>query len=112
MQLFFVCLQMLFGLLLWHFGEVTHRSSIPHRLLDGMTRHLYDLTQISPQHAGHCVAKLTASRYKEFATEKEECHGKPRYPDFDLVCLFGYSSYLSVTCLCDIAVMLKNVNLV
>ena len=82
----FVCQQTLFTLLLRHFGEVTRRSIIPHKLLDGITGHLYDLTQMSGQHAGQCVAELLANRYKEFTAENEEHRGKPRYPDFDLVC--------------------------
>jgi len=96
-----MCVQTLFGLLLRHFGEVSRRSPIPHKLLDGMTRHLYDLTQMSARHAGHCVAELIANRYKEFSAEREEHHSKPRYPDFDLVrfviCSKNFLLYL-VTC--------------
>ena len=81
-----MCKQTLFDLLLQHFGEVARRTIMPQRLIDGITRHLYDLTQMSPQHAGHSVAELIASRYKEFTADIEEHGGKPRYPDFDLVC--------------------------
>jgi len=84
-----MCEQTLFDLLLRHFGEVTRRSIIPLKLIDGITRHLYDLTQMSPQHAGHSVATLIADRYKEFIANTEEHGGKPRYPDFDLVCLIA-----------------------
>jgi len=58
-----------------------------------MTRHLYDLTQMSAQRAGHCVAELVSNRYKEFAADKEEHHGKPRYPDFDLVSSVAHFPY-------------------
>lgn len=85
----FVCEQTLFDLLLRHFGDVTHHRVLPHKLLDGMTRHLYDLTQMSAQHAGRSVAELMADRYREFTAEKER-HSKPRYPDFDVVCLLAY----------------------
>jgi len=40
---------------------------------------------MSPQHAGHSVAELTANRFKEFTADIEERGGKPRYPDFALV---------------------------
>lgn len=89
--------QTLLGLLLRHFGEVSRRSIVPHKLLDGMTRHLYDLTQMSAQHAGCCFAELLADRYKEFTAQKEEQHGKPRYPDLDLVCSVAYVTYLLMT---------------
>ena len=98
----FVYVQVLFDLLLRHFGEVTRCSVIPYKLLDGLTRHLYDLTQMSAQHAGRCIAELMADRYKEFTAEKEERRGKPRYPEFDLVCLVAYFPYLLITCSCDI----------
>ena len=84
-----MCEQTLFDLLLRHFGEVTHRSITPFKLIDGITRHLYDLTQMSPQHAGQSFAELIADRYKEF-TDIEEHGSKPRYPDFDLVCLIAF----------------------
>ena len=93
----FACEQTLFVLLLQHFGEVCRRNVIPHKLLDGMTRHLYDLTQMSAQHAGCCFAELLADRYKEFTAQKEEEHGKPRYPDLDLVCSLAYVTYLLMT---------------
>jgi len=93
----FACEQALFGLLLQHFGEVTRRSVIPHKLLDGMTRHLYDLTQMSAQQAGRCFAELLADRYKEFTAEKDERRGKPRYPDLDLVCSVSYVTYVLMT---------------
>jgi len=92
-----VCEQTLFDLLLRHFGEVTHRSIIPHKLLDGITRHLYDLTQMSAQHAGRCVAQLMADRYKEFTAEKEEHRSKPGYPHFDLVRLVACFLYWLIT---------------
>jgi len=81
-----LCKQTLFDLLLRHFGEVARRSDLPHKLLDGLTRHLYDLTQMSPQHAGQCFAKLVTSRYKEFTDVAAENRGNPRYPNFDMVC--------------------------
>jgi len=64
---------------------VARRSVIPHKLLDGITRHLYDLTQMSSQHAGRSVAELMSERYKEFTTQRDDHAGKPRYPDLDLV---------------------------
>ena len=85
-----MCEQTLFDLLLRHFGEVIRRSTIPFKLVDGITRHLYDLTQMLPQHAGQSVAELIANRYREFIADTDEHGGKPRYPDFDLVCLHVY----------------------
>lgn len=90
-------LEVLFDLLLRHFGEVTRCSVIPYKLLDGLTRHLYDLTQMSAQHAGRCIAELMADRYKEFTAEKEERRGKPRYPEFDLMLYFRLVSVLFPT---------------
>ena len=91
----FVRKQTLFGLLLRHFGEVMRHGTFTHKLLDGLTRHLYDLMQMSPQHAGRCVAELIANRYKEFTTEKEDHHGKPRYPDFNLVGFFTMAAKIN-----------------
>jgi hypothetical protein len=76
---------MLFSLLLQHFGEVAQRDTLSTRFIDGITRHLYELTRMSPLHSGQAMADIIYKKYKEFSALRGQRDGRGVFPGLDVV---------------------------
>ncbi|XP_033104481.1 nucleolar protein 14-like [Anneissia japonica] len=89
-------LEEFFGHLLVHFCEVASDEQLNIPLLDILTKHLYELAQMSPGNAGRCVHDLIKDRYEDF---KGTTEGKGRipYPQPDVLLCFKLISVIFPT---------------
>ncbi|XP_071947944.1 nucleolar protein 14-like [Antedon mediterranea] len=89
-------LEQLFGHLLVHFCEVASEEQLDFILIDILTKHLYELAQMSPGNAGRCVHSLIKNRQEQFKTTTES-KGRVPYPPSDVLFCFKLISVIFPT---------------
>ncbi|XP_022106736.1 nucleolar protein 14-like [Acanthaster planci] len=80
-------LDTLLTILLRYFGDVVNLESVRMEFLDGLTKHIYELTAQSSLHAGQCMQALIADRHQQFEEEAER-RGRGVYPGLDMLLYF------------------------
>ncbi|XP_038064843.1 nucleolar protein 14-like isoform X2 [Patiria miniata] len=80
-------LDTLLAILFQYFGEVVNQDSVRMEFLDGLTKHIYELTQQSSLHAGKCMQTLIVDRHQRF-TEETDRRGRGVFPSMDTLMYF------------------------
>jgi hypothetical protein len=87
-------LQTICRLLLHYFCEVTRRETVSRQLVDGLTRHIYSLTQSSPSAAGEELQSILLELHKKLFGGSKRPKKKNSFPGLDVVSV----KYVSLAC--------------
>ncbi|XP_070540572.1 nucleolar protein 14-like [Ptychodera flava] len=89
-------LETLFSLLVEYYGDLCCERPLKMDLIDGLIRHLYELSQQSPQKSAEVVQSVIVERYEDFDSVCEK-KGSGKYPGLDSLLYFKLVSLLFPT---------------